>query len=107
MIDSEVTITGNCDECENKINLDMEAIYIFHEECFHNNSLSRMKRIMKEILDKKEWEIYDGIGFKNDEDKKMFMKGIKYGIEHAFFWYADDLGGDDGVRLFEEISDWT
>jgi len=103
MIESELIITSNCDECEKKIDLEDEVCLIFHEECLNKNHLSNMKDIMKDILDEKEWETYDGVGLKNDEDKKNFMNGIKYGIKHALFWYADKLGGSDGVILFEEI----
>ena len=105
MIDTNIEITGNCDECEEKINLDEECIYLFHEDCFNKYAIKMMKDAMTDVItNNKAWEDYDHyVGFKNEEEKKCYMDGIREGMRHAFFWYADYYG-NDGVLVFESLN---
>lgn len=106
MIDYEVLIEVYCNVCHIKLEDDKDNINILCGKCWEEIPLKKLMDIMKDILNEKEWETYDGIGFKDSEDKKTFMKGIRYGIEHAFFELALNYGGDKGIDLFEEISGW-
>jgi len=106
-IDCEVKVTADCDFCEKEIDLDNECVWTAHHECEYSENLKNTIEKIKDILNKKEWEDHDGyVGFENKDEKDGFMRGIKFGMEHAFFCYVSDSFGDEGVSLFEKIVGW-
>lgn len=92
----DVEVTAKCDDCDKTVAVN--RLHCLCESCFE-------KRMLVELVDDaidevsgqdyhwKDEEIYEG--FKTNEDKLIFMSGVKKGYNDALFWMADFFGRDD------------
>lgn len=94
-----------CDECHKKEDIGI-LDYGLCDNCKDKEHIDSLKEAIKNIYSNKLWEKKDTfVGFKSDNDKEYFMKGIKYGIEDALFWIADHFGEIDFIELVLEWKD--
>lgn len=103
-IDYEVKVTAKCDGCEKPIDLDNDCSYIYHQDCSDIYPMEIIKDVIESSLKERQWEDYDHyIGFKNEEEKKCFMRGIRKGMSHMLFTFVSHFG-DDAIYLWEKFN---
>ena len=97
---SEIEITTICFDCAEKF--DIDYAYIRCGECddkrepiddeYLINHLSKNDYI---------WKDKDGyVGFENEKELNLYLKGVEKGYKDCLFWLADYLGK---VVLFENL----
>jgi hypothetical protein len=103
MVEVETKIYSECMYCDEKIDLIENDSYICCPECDLTYAMTQMKDFMEAIIRDKEWENIDGYsGFKSEEQKEWYMKGIRKGIDHALFSYASNYGSH-GEHVFDAL----
>lgn len=94
-----IKIIMKCDECQ-EINIEDDIISLC-QKCENKNIQSELNQIIKHVylshdylwLDKELIE-----GFKSDEEKEVYLKGVHYGMRSAMFWLCDYF---DSVSIWE------
>jgi hypothetical protein len=97
----EIKIFTDCKSCKIQFDLNKEG-GLFCTNCIYSFTYeSEIEETLLHVASKNyHWE--DGEFykvFKNQEEKEIFLKGIKYGYASALFWIAD---GFSMVKFFED-----
>lgn len=86
-----IVITFYCDHCKNEIHQDSRCFRTC-DDCNDKESIEIAKRsillIQKEKIGLKEYEKFYG-GFETEEEKNIYMKGLKRGAFEAMYAIAD------------------
>lgn len=93
----------NCDNCS-KTSVDEMEFSIRCIKCEDKLENERLKNAIEEVYSKDYlWEDRENYhGFRDENEKTIYLRGIRYGIECALFWMADYY---NEVRFWEELSE--
>jgi len=102
----EISIIVTCDYCFKKFEL--EYMKFQCQECVPNEEYTseHIQNCLKEISEEKhQWEDREHyIGFKSEEDKTLYLKGVYRGYQVALFGVADWFGE---VEFYEKLPIWS
>jgi len=102
----EVTAIVECFECSKKFDINSCELNITCDDCTNLIENIDVKDLLNEFYEN-HTHILDGeflIGFKSEEEKLIFMQGVKYGYDHAGFVLIDYFG-DEHVQHYEKLSE--
>lgn len=101
---SWVNLAGNftCLYCYKKD--DIENLEPLCNKCYEDGITNNIKYALSHVINKdylwKDKDCYEG--FETEEEKELFMKGVKHGFASGLFWIADYFG-NEMVKYYEKI----
>jgi len=101
----EINYSCSCVTCDKKLQFDSSEFDTANIICNECRDKFDSFDIQQAILDASEkdylWIDREGyVGFKSEEEKTYFMRGVKKGYMDALFWIADYF---DEVNYFEAV----
>ncbi len=95
----EVEVTCSCSKC--KKTLDEYSANIHCHECLRDNDYTEVfdtsRYISTEHAEWKDVDYFDG--FNSEQEKEIYLKGVKYGMHNALFWICHYFGN---IEFFEK-----
>ena len=99
-------ITTQCLECKKETKMDSDEYFFTCDECQEKQETILGKHLLNHLYDNGE-SVLDGthlVGFKSEQEKYIFMRGVRYGYDHAGFKIMYYFG-DIYIKLLEELSE--
>lgn len=103
---TEISVTVECFECNKKFDIDSCELNITCDDCVNLKENIDSKDLLDDFYEN-HTHVLDGeylIGFKSEEEKLLFMQGVKYGYDHAGFVLMDYFG-IECVQHYEKLSE--